>query len=142
MKGRSTFLPVLLVVIIGLLTLIAITTGRTNAPDVTADAGFPQYICTFNSYCAGETCTNEPQSFVIYTAYDDGLPRLEAPRFGPRITLVEEADRRLYVASGGAIEGTFTLLNNRAIDFAGESKADGTVEEHYGMGRCDRLRGS
>lgn len=136
---RSTFLPVLVVIVIVILTLIAIRSGRSNAPDLAGDTTYPHYVCTFAEYCEGPTCSRDPVYFVLYTEHSDGLPRLEAPRFGTRLTMTQYETYRNYASSGGAVTGNITFYPNREFDFTG-SALNGNVEvEHFATGTCDRL---
>jgi hypothetical protein len=136
---RSTFLPLLMVIVIVILTLIAIRSGRSNAPDIAGDSTYPHYVCTFAEYCEGPDCSLEPVSFVLYTEYEDGLPRLEAPRFGTRLTMTQYETHRIYASSGGAVTGDITFYPNREFDFAG-SALNGNIEvEHFATGTCDSL---
>ena len=137
--NRSTMLPVLTVLVIALLAVIAISSGRSNAPEVAGDTTYPHYVCVINDYCEGDTCSRDPISFVAYLSHEDGLPRLELPRFSPRATMTEIPDGLIFESTGGEVSGTVTIFKDRGIDIIATSESGGDVVEHYASGRCERL---
>ena len=137
--NRSTILPVLVVITIALLTLIVMTSERSNDPGTKGDPAYPHYACQINRYCEGETCSDSPISFIAYLSHEDGEPRLELPRFDPRATLTESSDRYHFESTGGEVNGIVTIFKDRGIDIAGVSDAGGSLKEHFASGRCDRL---
>lgn len=141
MTNRHTLLPALLIVVIALLAIIAMSSGPSNAPDVAVDRAYPHYICTFNSYCAGEDCQRDiDQSVIAYISHEDGKPRLEIPRMSPRATLTEVPDGLAFESTGGAVEGSLTVFTGGRMDFTATSVEDGEVIEHFASGRCGRLK--
>lgn len=137
--NRSTMLPVVMVIVIVLLTLIAMASGRSNAPDVAGDATYPHYVCTINDYCEGDTCDREPLSFVAYLRHEDGQPRIELARFSPRATLTEIPDGLVFESTGGEVSGTITVFTDRGLDLTATSGEGGDLVEHYASGSCERL---
>ncbi len=137
--NRSTLLPVIMVIVIGLLALIAMSSGRSDAPDVAGDDRYPHYVCTINNYCEGDTCSREPLSFVVYLRHADGLPRLELRGFSPRATLTEIPDGLVFESTGGEISGTLTVYEDRGLDITATSGEGSSSKEHYASGSCDRL---
>ncbi len=140
MNRRTTVLPIVMVVVIVIVTLIMIATGRSNAPSVAGDPAYPHYVCTFNSYCAGPNCTNEKTSFVVYVAHENGQPRLDIDGMGPRATLEETPQLRVFESRGGSLSGRLTMYPNRDFDFQGATGASDSIVEHFGAGQCDRLK--
>jgi len=140
MTGRSTMLPIAMVVVIVLLVLIAITSGRSNAPDVAGDDTYPHYVCTFNEYCEGDVCVREDRSFVVYMEHANGQPRLELPRVNPVATLTSSTAQRVFETNSGELSGSLTLYPERTFDWVGLSGTADAPIEHFATGRCDRLR--
>ena len=136
---KSTMLPVLMVIVIGLLALIAISSGRSNAPEISGDSTYPHYVCIINSYCEGDSCSRDPISFVAYTSHEDGLARLELQGFSPRATLTEIPDGYIFESTGGRVSGTVTIFTDRGIDIVGTSGEGSDMVEHYASGKCDRF---
>jgi hypothetical protein len=137
--NRSAMLPVIMVVVIGLLAIIAMASGRSDAPDVAGDDTYPHYVCTINNYCEGDTCSRDPLSFVIYLRHADGLPRLELRGFSPRATLTEIPDGLVFESTGGEVSGTLTVFEDRGIDLTATSWEGNSLVEHFASGSCDRL---
>lgn len=137
MTGRATMLPVYMVVVIVVLAVIAIFTGRSNEPDISGDRTYPHFVCTYTEYCAGDACTRTPLSFVLYTAHSDGRPRIELPGLSERATLTEDGDALIFESTGGQIEGTITIYRERSLDFAGFAGEGDERMEHYGTGECE-----
>lgn len=141
MTNRSTWLPALLIVMIALLAVIAISSGRSNAPDVAGDSAYPHYICTFNAYCEGENCERGiARSVVAYIAHEDGKPRLEIPRMSPRATVTEIPDGLAFESTGGAVEGTLSVFQDGGMDFVATSVSGNEIVEHFASGRCESLK--
>ncbi|MCF2870704.1 hypothetical protein L0664_06465 [Octadecabacter sp. G9-8] len=140
MLSRSTMLPVALAVVIGFLTLMAISSGRSDAPGVVGDSDYPHYICTFNEYCEGDTCTSDPSSFVLYTEHVDLKPRLELARVNPDVSVTKTATEHVYETRGGVVSGTLTFFSDRTLYWEAASGPASTPIEHYATGRCERLR--
>lgn len=141
MTNRATMLPALMVVVIVLLAIIAMASGRSNEPDVTADAAYPHYICTMNSYCEGENCTRDAAiSFVAYLSHEDGKPRLEFPRMSNRAVISEVPDGLAFDSTGGEVEGRVSIFSDGGMDFVATSGEGSEVVEHFASGRCERLR--
>ena len=138
MKKNSTLLPVAIVGVIGVLALIAILSGRSNAPDISGDPTYPHHVCTFNRYCAGEACVDDAHSIVAYLRHADGLPRIEAPGMSPRATLEETDEALIFTSTGGSIEGTLKIYDDRGLDFTGFSGEGAELVEHFASGSCDR----
>ncbi len=137
---RTTMLPVALILVIVVLAIIAIASGRSNAPNVTGDSRYPHHICTVDRYCAGTECTRVPFSFVVYLEHENGQPRLELSGFSPIASVTEIPDGLLFESVGGAIAGTLTVFNDRGIDLAATSGEGENLIEHYASGRCERLK--
>jgi len=141
MMKSGSFIPIAMVLVIALLALVAITTQRSNAPNVTADADYPHHICTFNDYCAGATCTRTPFSFVAYLSHADGEPRLDMPGVNPRATLEELPIGLVFTStSQDQISGTLEIQTNRNLNWVATSGSGDTLVEHFGTGSCERLK--
>lgn len=140
MNRRATFLPIAMVAIISVLALIAIASGRSDAPDVVADSRYPYHICTFSKYCAGPACTDSNLSFVTYLEHEDGKPRIELAGVNPIATMTRIPDGLQFDTQGGAIDGTLIIFSNRDLNWVGSS---GEAEEeinHFASGSCERLK--
>jgi hypothetical protein len=140
MIGRSNMLPVALAVVIFMLALIAITSGRSNQPEMAGNDDYPHHVCTYAEYCEGPDCTKDPSSFVLYIEYEDGRPFLDMPRTAGSITVTETVRGLDYETSSGEISGKLSLYPNRYFDWVGTSGPASDLVEHYGTGRCERLR--
>lgn len=126
---------------IAVLALFAISSVRSNAPDVVADANYPHHICTFNDYCAGSECSRTPVSFVAYLSHEDGRPRLDMPGVAPRATLEERAVSLVFTSTSiDGISGTLEIPSNRNLKWVGTSGSGDDLIEHYGTGTCERLK--
>ena len=136
---RSTMLPVLVVVTIAVLTLTVLMSGRSNDPGIKGDPAFPHYACLINRYCEGDTCSDDPISFVAYLSHADGMPRLDVPRFNPIATMTETADGYIFESDGGEVSGTVTIFKDRGLDIEGTSGLGVSSTEHFASGSCDRL---
>jgi len=140
MIGRSNMLPVAMVVVIAFLTLIAITSGRTNDPGVVGDSNYPHYICTFNEYCEADECSREPRSFVLYLEHIDQNPRLEIAGVNPDVSLTSTPDLREFETRGGDLRGVLTMFPDRQINWVATSGIASDPVEHFATGDCERLR--
>lgn len=140
MLKSGSMVPIAMVLAIAVLGLVAITSGRSNAPDVTADANYPHHICTFNDYCVGGTCSRTPFSFVAYLSHADGEPRLDMPGVSPRATLEERPVGLVFTSRSDQISGTLEIQPSRNLNWVGTSGSGDTLVEHYGTGKCERLR--
>ena len=127
------------VVMIGLLAIIAMASGRSDAPDVAGDDTYPHYVCTINNYCEGDACSSDTFSIVVYLRHADGLPRLELRGFSPRSTLTEIPYGLVFESTGGEVSGTLTVYEDRGIDLTATSGAGSSLVEHFASGSCDRL---
>lgn len=141
MPKNSLRLPIILILVITALTAIAIFSGRSNQADVAGDSAYPHHVCTFNRYCAGESCTDAKVSFVAYLFHADGFPRVEMVGLSPRARLSEDEEGLIFESSGGEVSGTLRIFKNRGLDFVGSSGVGEELIEHYGSGSCDRLVG-
>ncbi|MEL6958481.1 MAG: hypothetical protein AAGL89_05955 [Pseudomonadota bacterium] len=141
MTKRATLLPVALVLVVAVLAAIAIATGRSNAPTISGDATYPHHICTFREYCTTSGCTRNAGSFILYTAHEDGFPRLQLRGWSPHVTATMTRNAALFESRGGAIEGTLTLHPNRGFDITGTSGDGDIPDEHFGTGMCERMVG-
>lgn len=137
--NRSAMLPVATVIVIVLLALIAITSGRSDAPDITGDNSYPHHVCTINRYCTGEDCSRDPLSFVVYLEHENGRPRLELRGFSPIASVTEIPDGLVFESMGGEVGGTLTVYNDRGIDLSAASGEGDDLIEHYASGTCERL---
>jgi len=140
MHKRATFLPVAMVLIIGVLALIAIVSGRSNDTGLVGDSNYPFHICTFNDYCVGPACTRNGSSFIVYLEHANGRPLLEMQRVNTAASMTTVPDGIAFETTGGVIEGTLTIYEDRVMDFVGTSEAGDDVLEHFGTGRCERLK--
>ena len=138
MPKKSTLPSILIVVFIVLVIGVVMLMGRSNAPDIVVDRSYPYQICTFDRYCAGDTCTDSTQSVVAYFAYENGEPRLEVPGMAPQATLRETSDRRVFTSTGGNVRGSLTIFPDRLIDFTATEGEAPNVIRHYASGRCQR----
>ncbi|MBU2993300.1 hypothetical protein Q4555_01095 [Octadecabacter sp. 1_MG-2023] len=132
-------IPVVMVIVIVLLAIIAMLTGGPKDLGVVGNPAYPHHICTFDSYCAGNECTKDEDSFVVYLEYEDGNPRLEMPGTSTSTTMERFDNRIEFKTSGGEISGTFVLLRNRKFDFIGSAVGDEGTVEHFATGSCLRL---
>lgn len=130
-----------MVIVIVFLALIAVSSGRSNAPQIAGDETYPHYVCSFREYCNDSGCTRDRGEFVIYTAFDDGNPRIEIADMSPRLSFSETNVSRKYETRGGTIEAVFEMFPNREFNMKGASGSGTDVEDHYGTGQCERLRG-
>jgi hypothetical protein len=128
-----------MIIVIGLLALIAMTSGLSDTPDVAGDDSYPHHVCTIDTYCEGDECSREPLSFVIYLRHADGLPRLELRGFSPRATLTEFPDGLEFESTGGQVSGILTVYEGRALDLTATSGSGSSLKEHYASGSCARL---
>jgi len=141
MTNRVTMLPALLVVVIVVLAIIAMSSGRSNEPGVTADAAYPHYICTMNSYCEGSYCVRDTAiSFVAYLSHADGQPRLEFPRMSPRAVMTEVPDGLAFDSTDGEVKGRVSIFSDGGMDFVATSGEGEDLIEHFASGRCERLK--
>ena len=140
MNKRTTLLPVILVAIIATLAVIAIVSGRSNDTGLVADRTYPYQICSFNRYCAGDACTSERQSFIVYLAHADGQPRIELPYVNPSATLELTLNGVKLETKGGQVAGTLEIFNDRGLDWIGTAGAGESLVEHFASGRCERLK--
>jgi hypothetical protein len=56
MSRNFTLLPIVCVVVIALLALFAISSERSNLPDITGNPDYPHHVCKFSNYCEGSIC--------------------------------------------------------------------------------------
>ncbi|MDB2369037.1 hypothetical protein N9V68_00425 [Octadecabacter sp.] len=142
MTKRGSMVPIALVVTIAVLAFFAIGTGRSNAPDVTVDANYPHYVCTFNSYCAGAACTRTPFSIVAYLSHENDQPRLDMPGVASAASLEQRDGLTIFTTASDPdqISGTLVINSNRNMDWEGTSGEAGDLVEHFGTGRCERLK--
>jgi len=131
-------LPVMMVVVICVLTLIAIMSGRSNEPDVAGDDNYPHQVCTFDNYCAGAVCTRDRISFVLYRSYVDGQPHVELAGMSPDATFSEANGAQVFTTTGAGVTGRFEIFRNRDIDFVGSINNGEEVVEHFATGECER----
>lgn len=140
MTKRFTLLPVAMVLIIGLLALIAIVSGRSNDTGLVGDRTYPFHICTINDYCEGGECSREPVSFLVYLEHADGKPRLEMPRVNPTATLEPIRGGLEFETRGGEVSGILNIFSDRALEFIGTSGDASDPVEHFATGSCERLK--
>lgn len=141
MPNRSLMLPVIMVISIAFLAAVAIMSGRSNEPEVAGNTTYPHHVCTFNSYCAGDVCSREPRSFVLYLEHADGKPRLELEGTNPVVTRRNISEGMVFeTAFGGEIAASLTIYNDLGLNFTGTSAGVEVPTEHYGIGKCDRLK--
>ena len=135
---KNSMLPsVLVVLLITLIVGYVMLSGSSNAPDVVVDRSYPHHVCTFDRYCAGDTCVDSTQSVVAYLVHEDGAPRLEVPGMSTDATLRETSDRRVFTSTGGDLVGSLTVFSDRSLDFtATEEGEDLGISRHYASGRC------
>lgn len=140
MTNRATLVPAFLVVLIVVLAIIAMSSGRSNEPNVTADAAYPHYVCTMNSYCLGGECVRDTAiSFVAYLSHADGQPRLEFPLMSPRAVVTEVPDGLAFESTGGEVKGRVSIFRDGGMDFTATSGEGDDQIEHFASGRCERL---
>ncbi len=139
MAKRPTFLPIMLVMGVALVAAFVVLTSRSEHGEVNVNRQYPHHVCTFNRYCAGDTCLDETPSFVAYTAYEDGQPRVEIPNMSPRATLSDVQDGIAFTSEGGALEGTLRIFFTNSLDFVGTSGSGSDLVEHYASGTCTPL---
>ena len=139
MAKRQTFLPVMLVLGVAFIAAFVVLTTRSEHGEVEVNRLYPHHICTFNRYCAGDVCADAVPSFVAYTAYEDGFPRIEFPGMSPRASLSEVQDGIALTSRGGALEGTLSIFFTNGLDFAGTSGSGDDLVEHYASGTCTPL---
>lgn len=138
MQRRFTLLPVVMVVVIVFVALFMIFSEPTDAPNVVADRNYPHHVCTFNSYCAGASCSREPLSFVAYLSHKDGRPRLDMLGVNPAATLTQSPQELVFETMGGTVSGTLKIFSDRGFDFTGTANGETGVIEHFGTGECER----
>lgn len=142
MTGRVTLLPLMLIVTVVVLTLIVMSEGGEDLPDVVVDDRYAHYICTMNAYCIDNDCDRSGNlHFVAYPAHENGRARLEFPGMAPRAQLVEDAERHRFISEGGQVKGTVSIFRDGGgLDMVGFSGDEGNPVEHYASGNCGRLR--
>ena len=139
MPKKSMLPSVLIVLMITLIVGYVMLSGRSNAPDVVVDLSYPHHVCTFDRYCAGDTCVDSTQSVVAYLDYEGGTPRLEVPGMATQATLRETSDRRVFTSTGGDVVGSLTIFPDRTLDFTATEEGEGSdIIRHYASGRCER----
>jgi len=137
MPKKSTLSSILAILAIVVVIGIAMFSGRSNAPDIAVDRSYPHHVCTFDRYCAGDTCVDSTQSVVAYLEHEGGAPRLEVPGMSTEATLRETSDRRVFTSTGGDVVGSLTIFPDRTLDFtATEEGEDLGIIRHYASGLC------
>ncbi len=138
MPKNSMLMPIVMLIAITIVIGFVMMTERTNAPTVTGDANYHHQICTFNRYCAGSACSDEPMSVIAYFAHADGEPRLEVPGMSTQATMERRNGRTIFSSTGGTLSGSLTIYDTRNMDFVATDDEFSPPQEHYASGRCDR----
>jgi len=139
MTKNQSFLPIVLVMLVALVAAIVVLSTDSNHGEVAVNDAYPHHVCTFNRYCAGSSCVDDFPSFVAYTMYEDGHPRIEFPNMSPRATIAEVQDGIAIESRGGALEGTLRIFFTNGLDFVGTSGSGDDLIEHFASGKCTPL---